>query len=872
MNIYLHHLTYLFSRLTASLTQAADTLHRERMVAAVAAFVIGVQCALAYSFEVKGVVFDSQSREPIPYAAVALTTTPGGTLTDDHGRFSLFSYSMADSLRINVMGYPTTTLAINRKSKMAMLVALEPVGVQLSEVVVKPKKEKYRKKGNPAVEFMERIRAARRLTDPHRNDYYNFRKYERMSIAVNNFTQDTTSGFARQFAFLQEHIDTSIVSGKPILNIAMREKVANVNYRHSDDREREHITGLRFEGVIDILSDQENVRKTLEDVFREIDIYKDDITLLQNRFVSPLSPIAGDFYKFYLSDTVVVDRDSCVVLSFVPHTPQTWGFLGKFYIPKNDSTMLIKKVELYLPHSINANFIDGMTVTQTFARAGDGSRLKLNDDMTMELSVLPSMPSLYVRRTTTYGGFNYNAPADEAATFNHSEYQVIDNEAYKQDNTFWNANRDVPLDNAERKMSTMMEQLRQVPLYYWTERTIRLLVSGYVHTGHPSKFDYGPLNTSISYNTVEGVRLRVGGMTTAALSPHWFSRGYVAYGLRDRKWKYSGELEYSFIKKKLHSREFPVHSLRFTSLYDVDQLGQRYLNTNADNFFLSLKRMEDIRQTYRRRQQLDYTLELRNNFSVVATAAFERQEATKWIPFTNGYSESFGHYNEASFELKLRYAPGEKFYQGKSIRLPINLDAPVFELTHTYAPRGFLGSMFPINRTELRYSQRWWLSAFGYIDAVVKGGHVWSHSPYMNLMLPNANLSYTIQPESFALMNPLEFINDSYAMADFTYWMNGLIFNRIPYFNRMRLREMINVKALWGHLSRRNNPADNPQLFTFPTDTHTTPMTNRPYIEASAGLDNILRVLCVEYVWRLTYRNNPEAPRWGVRIAFHLAF
>ena len=180
--------------------------------------------------------------------------------------------------------------------------------------------------------------------------------------------------------------------------------------------------------------------------------------------------------------------------------------------------------------------------------------------------------------------------------------------------------------------------------------------------------------------------------------------------------------------------------------------------------------------------------------------------------------------------------------------------------------------MFTINRTELRYSQRWWLSAFGYIDAVVKGGHVWSSTPYMNLMLPNANLSYTIQPESFALMNPLEFINDSYAMVDFTYWMNGLIFNRIPLLDRLKLREVINFKGLWGHLSRRNNPLYNPQLFVFPADVHTTTMTDRPYMEISAGLDNILRVFRVDYVWRLTYRDNPYAPRWGIRVAFHLAF
>ncbi len=847
-------------------------IYLPRIIAIILLAATGSGIVIADNVEVKGVVFDSRSREPVPYAAVALTTTPGGTLTDDAGQFSLRSYSQTDSVRVSVMGYTTATIPINRSYSRQMIVELDPTGVQLAEVVVKPKKEKYRKKGNPAVAFMERIRAARNLTDPHRNPYYNFDKYERMSIAVNDYKPDTTSWLDRKFAFLRDHVDTSAMSGKPILNIAMREKASTVNYRHSDDREREHVTGLHHEGLDDIMSNQENVRKVLEDVFREIDIYSNDITLLQNRFVSPLSPIAADFYKFYLSDTVVVAGDSCVVLSFVPHTPQTWGFLGKLYVPKSDSTMMVKKLELYLPHSINVNFVDGMTLTQTFDRAPDGSRLKTSDDMSMELSILPGMPGLFVRRNTTYSRFNFDAPANEDLAFGHAEYQIVADDAYSQDNDFWSTHRNVPLARSEKSLATMVERMRGVPLYYWTERTLRLLVSGYVHTGKPSKFDYGPVNTSISYNTVEGIRLRTGGMTTAALSPRWFARGYVAYGLRDHKWKYRGEVEYSFLDKKLHSREFPVHSLRFTSLYDIDQLGQRYVYTNADNLFLSLKRMEDTRLTYQRRQQLEYTLELRNNFSLVASAAFERQEATRWIPFVNGHGQSFGHYNEAMFELKLRYAPGEKFYQGKTNRMPINLDAPVFELTHTFAPKGFLGSMFTINRTELRYSQRWWLSAFGYIDAVVKGGHVWSSTPYMNLMLPNANLSYTIQPESFALMNPLEFINDSYAMVDFTYWMNGLIFNRIPLLDRLKLREVINFKGLWGHLSRRNNPLYNPQLFVFPADVHTTTMTDRPYMEISAGLDNILRVFRVDYVWRLTYRDNPYAPRWGIRVAFHLAF
>ena len=822
----------------------------------------------AQSAGLRGVVIDSVSREPVPYVALFVVNSGKGTLTDDAGRFYFRDVAPSDSLRVSVMGYGTKTVPVGGSD---MTVEIVPSGVRLNEVVVRPKKEKYSKKNNPAVEFLERIRAAREMTDPKRNDYFNYDKYERMSMAVNDFNPSEGSWLNKKFDFLKDYVDVSEISGKPILNISVREKSSTVNYRRDPRSEHEHVKGMRQEGIDDIANNQEGIRQAMEDVFREIDIYNNDVTLLQNRFVSPLSRIASDFYKFYLTDTLLVEQDTCIVLSFVPHTPQTWGFIGKLYVPKNDSTMFIKRVDLHLPHSINVNFIDGMSVSQTFKKGADGSRLKTKDDMIFELSVLPGLPKMYVRRNTAYDNFSFEAPSDSSA-FNHVEYEVVAEEAYEQPDGFWEGRRLVPMDKGEAGVGDMVAKLRRQPIYYWAERGLRLLVSGYVHTGNPSKFDYGPVNTSISYNTVEGVRLRAGGMTTANLSKRWFMRGYVAYGLRDEKVKYRGELEYSFHDKKYHSREFPVHSLRFTSLYDLDQLGQRYTNTNADNLFLSFKRMEDVRVTYQRYQRLDYILELRNNFSVEAGVMFERQEATRWIPFVDGFGRRFGHYNEASFELKLRFAPGEKFYQGKTYRLPINLDAPVFELTHTFAPGGVLGSKFTINRTEIRYQQRWWLSAFGYIDAIIKGGHVWSSVPYMNLLLPNANLSYTIQPESYSLMNPLEFINDSYAAADLTYWMNGLIFSRIPLIKKLKIREVINFKCLWGHLSDRNDPAVNKSLFIFPADVHTRRMSNTPYMELSAGIDNIFSVLRVDYVTRLSYRDTPGAPDWGVRVALHLAF
>jgi len=816
-----------------------------------------------------GVVVDSLTHEGLPYVAVFVEGKSAGTMTDENGRFSLAAKIPGDTLRFSMMGYSTKKVV----ASPVMTVELSPTGVTLNEVIVKPKKEKYSKKNNPAVDFLNRIRAASPLSDPKRHDYYNYDKYERINMAINDFDPDKNySWIGKKFNFLKDHLDYSEISGRPILNFLTKEKSSEVNYRKKPETTRETVLGLKQVGLDEMTSNKDGTREALEDAFREIDIYQNDVTLLQNRFVSPLSSIAPDFYKFYLTDTVEVDGDSCVVLSFVPHTSETWGFIGKLYVPKNDSTMFIKQIELHLPHTINVNFLDAMSVRQKFEKAPDGSRFKKSDDMIIEFSVLPALPKLYTHRNTVYENHNFDRPGLEDQIFNGTPPEIILEGARDRDEAFWDNHRLVPLKKGEGSVEAMIQRLRSVPLYYWTEKTLKLLVMGYWHTGNPPKFDYGPVNTSISYNTAEGVRLRAGGMTTAYLSKRWFARGFVAYGFRDHKFKYRGEVEYSFRDKEYHSREFPVHSLRLTSLYLLDELGQNYTFTNADNLFLSWKRLADTRVTYRRATMLEYTLELYNNFSVSAGASFERQEATHWIPFTDGYGNNFGHYNELMFNVKLRYAPGEKFLQGTTHRSPINMDAPVIELMHTYAPKGVMGSMFTINRTEMRFFKRIWFSAFGYIDAVVKGGHSWSPSPYMNLCLPNANLSYTIQPESFALMNPLEFINDSYAQVDLTYWMNGLIFNHIPLIKKLKLREVINFKGLWGHLSHRNNPCYDKSLFVFPENVHTTLMSNVPYMEISAGIDNIFRIIRVDSVWRLSYKHSFDAPDWGIRFALHFSF
>ena len=827
--------------------------------------------AMGQPWTIKGTVINAENNEKVPYAAIFVVGTKTGYMANENGEFEIKHNKRTAKIKISSIGYENKDVNISLPIDSILKITLNPQENLLEEVIVTKKREKYSKKNNPAVTFVNKIRSLKEENDPHRNEFYNYDKYEKITLGLNNFAEQTKDkGILAQFKFLNEYIDTSEVSGKPILNVSVKEKASQIIYRKNPKAKKEYVTGIKRNGIDDI-TDQESMQVFLEDIFREIDLYENDINILQNRFVSPLSKIAPDFYKFYLTDTVMIDSQRCIQLAFAPHNSATFGFVGYVYVPEGDSTMFIKKVSMKIPSSINLNFIDHMFINQEFIKAEDGSRLKIKDDMVMEISVLPGAQGLYARRNTSYSNHNFT-PSQHQHLFDDDRKSIIADDAYIQDDTYWNGIRTSPITKNEEKVGSLLSQLRDVPLYYWTEKILRILVSGYIHTAPESKIDIGPMNTLISNNDVEGWRFRVGGITTANLNKRLFARGFIAYGTKDKKIKYSGELEYSFIDKKYHSREFPVQSLRLTHLYDVDQLGQQYAFTNKDNIFLSLKRHEDNLMTYHRYTNLEYILELHNNFSLVAGLSHDRQEATKYVPFVDGYNNTYNHYNQSSLKIKLRYAPGEKFYQSKTHRYPINLDAPIFELTHTYSPKNFLGSMFEINKTEFSAQKRFWFSAFGFADCILKGGHVWSKAPYPNLLLANANLSYTIQPESFALMNPLEFINDSYVSWDVTYWANGALLNYIPLLKKLKLREAFSFRGLYGHLSDKNDPTKSLELFKFPETAQPFKMTSTPYMEVGVGVDNLFKILRVDYVWRLTYRNNPNIDKSGIRIALHITF
>lgn len=823
---------------------------------------------------IEGIVKDSLTGEPLSFVSVYMKGTTTGTMTDDDGRFHIDYTGDSRTLAASSLGYNEQTFTVEPGHVNRFTILLSPTTYALSEVVVRPQKTKYSRKNNPAVEFVEKMIANRNENSPKNHEYFSYERYEKITFALNDFTEDRKKNWLfRKFDFVFDYVDTSEVSGKPVLNISSKELIEDVYYRKSPFSEKRLVKALKSAGVDEILS-QEGVQQFLNEVFKEVDIYQNDIPLFLNRFVSPLSRQGPSFYKYYLMDTVVIGGEKCVDLSFVPFTTETFGFTGQLFVTL-DSTYFVKRVKLNFPPNINLNFVENMTIEQTFDRAPDGTRLLTRDDIGVEFKLTSKSKGLYARKVSVYNDFSFEPP-ENTAVFDNPANVIENEEARHRDDTYWAENRQVPTTGKEDVVSLMMQRLRQVPLFYYTEKVVSALVTGYIPTAKKnSKFEIGPLNTTVSGNSLEGARFRVGGATQAALSRHFFADGYLAYGTKDEKFKYNLSLTYSFNKKKDHPNEFPMNMVNIYYNYDVNQLGQHYLYTSKDNVFLALKRAKNDKLTYLRQTGVRYIREYYSGFSYDVGFKYSTEYATRYIPFdkvqADGSTLPVKDYSMSTLAVKLRYAPNEKFYQTRDYRIPITLDAPVFTLSHEVGVKNVLGSAYDYNRTDIGVMKRFWFSAYGYTDIILTAGQVWNKVPFTLLIIPNANLSYTIQPESYSLLNAMEFINDRYASWDVTYFMNGALLNRIPLVKRLKWREVFFTRGFWGDLSDKNNPENGSEgIFLFPEGSYE--MGKKPYVEVGVGLENIFKVLRLDYVWRLTYRDHPNISKSGLRVSLHFTF
>ena len=812
----------------------------------------------------------------VSYASVQYRGHKIAVSSDSQGKFSIEKHP-GWVLTVSALSYKSQTISVNEKMDF-IEVKLKDDSHKLNEVVVKTKRGKYSRKDNPAVELMRRVIAAKKKTDLSNHDFYQYDKYQKITLALNDLKKEQLEGkFFSKRQYLLDQVETSPYNGKLTLPVSIDETVSQHIYRKDPKTEKDIIKGQQSNGIGQVIQTGEILNTALKDAFTDVDIYDDYVRLLQYPFPSPIGRTGISFYHYYIEDTVYVERDLCYHLQFIPANSQDFGFRGELYVLA-DSSLHVKKCNLYMPHNTDVNYVKNMKIEQEYTRLDNGEWVLSKDDMIAELHVNSMLQDLLVVRNTRLTDYAF----DELPKilFKGKAKVRHDMDAMNRDEAYWNKYRQVDLTKSESSMDSFIHRMENSKGFKYIIFFVKALMENYVEIGggtdgKKSKFDLGPVNTYISKNFVDGIRLRLAGRTMAALNPHFFWDGYAAYGTKSNDWYTGNIFTYSLNKKKNSPFEFPMRNLTFEVARDVTSPSDENLLHNKDNFFMTFRAATQDEMFLYHRQKLAFTYETDWGFRFNTSLRFQSNRTVGNLHYYHLDGTEVKKIRMTDLNVGINYNPGVTYVNTKQQRLPINLDSPEIGLSHTMGFKGFMGGQYHSNITKLSIYKRQWLGSWGYLDFHAIGQAQWNKVPFPMLILPPINLSYFEQEETISLMKDWEFLNDRQVFWALSWDMNGKLLNRIPLIKKLKWREWFAIKGVWGHLTDKNNPyleknQGDGRLFKFPKNSHV--MNDTPYWECVAGVHNIFKFFSVEYVRRLTYLNNNNIDKWGIRFGFMMSF
>ena len=854
--------------------------------------------SLGAKAQLTGYITDEETGEFIPRVSVSYKGHRISAISDTLGVYRIARHD-GWQLTFSAVGYETKTIKITAKTPSSLSVKLKYSEKQLGEVVVKAKRSRYSRKENPAVILMRKVIENKKLTELKTNDYYQYDKYQKMTFAANDIQQaslDSAKGVFAKIPAWKNYVERCKFNDKLILPITVSETVSQKIYRKDPHAEKEIIKAEKTEGLNQVFEAGEFLATVWKDYFSDVNIYDDQIRLLQKPITSPIGKDAIAFYRFYIIDSLDVAGDSCIQVHFMPNNQQDFGFRGDIYILK-DGSYQVKRCEMTLPKNTGVNFVEAMHILQEFTLLDNGQRVLTTDDLIVELTLLDFIQKTVVIRNTRLSDYAFNEIPPQM--FKGKQEVKTEYGSNARSEEYWAEHRQVELTQSEEKISDMVDDLKKAKGLGIFTKITKVITENFIETGSkdkPSKVDIGPVNSMFSSNFIDGLRTRLSIQTTASLHPHLFFKGFIARGWKSKTMYYSTAFTWSLNKKEHLPGEFPMRNITFTSTYDVMSPADKFVSIDKDNVFTSWKWAKVDKMMFYNRQQLTFQREEEWGLRTTVSMKIERNEPAGkllFVPLSTGQVPDYYLHSSRTMDAQplsalsgfrttelfaeIRYAPGEKVVNTKQRRRQINRDAPVFTLSHAIGFKGVFGGNYSYNFTEATFFRRLWFKSWGRLDIDARAGIQWNKVPFPLLISPNTNLSYIMQEfQTFALINNMEFLNDRYASVDLMFFSNGKILNRIPGIKKLKWREHFGFRVLWGALSDKNNPtlpenAGDPVLMYFPEGVNVM-NPSKPYMEWTFGIHNIFRFFQIEYVGRLNYNDLPTAHKHGVRFRFKLEF
>lgn len=788
---------------------------------------------------IMGVVLDASSNEPVPFANVYFKHTTIGASAGFEGNFTLDAQTNTDTLVASALGYSKQEIIIKRGVFQKVTFHLQPTEISLNEIEVFAESD-------PAIIIFNKMIENKVNNNPKEFDYLQYRLYNKVEVDANNVNEQFKKNrLMKKFQVVFQYIDTSTINGKAYLPVLISESVSEVYKRANPKANKEVILASQISGF-----DNKSLSQYMGGLYQEVNIYDNYIKIFEKNFISPLSNNGMGTYEYVLLDTVVLNNKTNFHLMFKPRRKQELTFVGELWI--HDSTYAVTRVDMKAAVDANINFVNDIALSLEYSLANGKNWVLSKDKIVLDLNVIENsmkIPGFFASRSSYYSQFVFNKPPPDSIFANPVNVTFVENST-KKTSDYWQQNRDVPLSKNEKGVYQMVDSVQNIPLFRNYVDAVYMLTSGYLKWG---LFELGPTFKTISSNTTEGMRFRLGGRTSNAFSTRLMLKGYVAYGLKDQQLKGSAGFLYMFNKN-------PYRKLDFDYTYDLEQLGQSNMLLSNDNFLSSiLRRSPNDRQSLVEAYNFSYEHEWFSGFS--STVSFNHR---KMYPVGNLNFEVWdgSAYNiiesikTTELGFALRFAYQEKYLMGEFDRINLGTKYPVIQLKATYG----LPHFFEYNQEyfQLNFQLKHWFNVFGigWSKYIVDAGKVWGTVPYPLLAIAPGNQTFMYDEYAYNLMNYYEFINDEYVSVFYTHHFDGLFFNHVPLLRKLKWREVVTARGIMGRLNEKNA-----EYSVFPSYSYSL---SKPYYEVGVGVENIVKILRVDFVWRLNHLSNPNVQRFGI--------
>ncbi len=800
---------------------------------------------LSAQTKVSGRIYDASTKEPLPFVNILLKGTKTGTTSDFDGNYTLSTSDPADSIIVSYVGYNRLAKHIRRGVTQTLNLELERKAFSLTTIEVKPGE-------NPAHRILRNVIANKNKNDKNRLASYEYEVYNKIEFDLNNIPEEfKKQKLLRPVKFIFDNIDSTDVKQKPYLPLFMTESLSNYYYKRNPRYKKEIIKASKVAGLEDA-----SVAQFTGDMYQNVDIYDNTVLVFSKNFTSPISDNGLLYYRYYLIDSTYIDNNKCYQIQFKPKHKQSLTFQGNMWIA--DTAWAVKRIEMSIADDANINFINTLNVVQEY-RNLDSAWMLSKDKLVIDFALREKKMGFYGRKTTSYEDFVINQPQPDEF-YSRADNLVVEKDATKKTEEFWKTVRHDSLNKNERDIYKMVDTIQSLPIYKTGLDYIMMFTTGYKMFGN---FEFGPYYNTLSYNTIEGARLRFGGRTSDSFSKWYELSGYMAYGTRDERFKYKLGFR-SFITKDPRQLIF----IHYKNDYEI--LGQSQNGFTQDNILASLFRRTPL-SSLTEVQEISFRYEREWFQGFMNKVFFINRTMTplgefKYSYFTPENTLAFKD-NLKTSELKLftRFAYDEKFVDGTFSRTSLGTKFPILQVNYSVGLKDIFAGDYEYQKLVVKIEDRFRINPFGYTDYIIEGGQIFGTVPYPLMELHGGNETYVYDPYAYNMMNYYEFASDRYFTVQAFHHFDGFFLNKIPLLRKLKWREVVTGKALFGTVSDKNR-----QAMVFPTSLNA--LTRGPYVEASAGVENIFRIFRFDIVWRLSYLDNPNISKYGLRGSIQVNF